>query len=89
MTQAGDRQTGEQLFKKGSAGVNSKLSTSQQCVLTAKMTSDVLGCTNRSTYSRLREAINPFYLALIRILTLEYCVQFWASHYNKDIDELE
>lgn len=88
MIQAGDSQTGEQLCEKGSAGVNSKPSTSQQCVLTAKMASGVLGCTNRSTYSRLREVINPFYLALIR-LCLEYCVQFWASHYNKDIDELE
>jgi len=52
------------------------------------MASRVLGCTNRSTYSRLSEVINPFYLALIR-LHLEYCVQFWASQYKLDIDELE
>ena len=52
------------------------------------MANGVLRCTNRSTYSRLREVINPFYLALIR-LHLENCVQFGASQYKKDSDELE
>ena len=48
----------------------------------------MLGFIKRSTTSRTKEVIIPLYRSLVRPF-MEYCVQAWGVHLQKDREELE
>ena len=68
--------------------IDSKMNMGRQCGEAVRKANRMLSCIHRCISSRSKEVILPLYAALVRP-QLEYCVQFWAPHFKRDVDSME
>ena len=68
--------------------IDHKMNMSLQCYAAATEATKTLACIHRCFSSKSQDVILPLYSALVR-LQLEYCIQFWAPQFKKDVEKLE
>ena len=68
--------------------VDRDLKASKPCVKAAATANRVLRMISRTIYNKSIDILRPLYKSLVRP-HLEYCVQAWRPHYQKDIELLE
>jgi ribonuclease P/MRP protein subunit RPP40 len=64
------------------------LKVSRQCLTAAKKANQILGLIYRTFSSRSKDILVRLYKSLVRP-HLDYCIQAWRPHLQKDIDVLE
>ena len=62
--------------------IDAKMNMGQQCGDAVRKANCTLSCIHRCISSKSKEVILPLYAALVRP-QLEYCVQFWAPHFQE------
>ena len=60
----------------------------RECGDAVRKASHTLSCVHSCISSKSKEVILPLYAALFRP-QLEYCIQFWAPHFKRDVDSME
>ncbi|CAM5138679.1 unnamed protein product [Natator depressus] len=68
--------------------VDSSLKTSTQCAATVKKGNGMLGIIKKGIENKTGNILLPLYKSMVRP-HLEYCIQMWSPHLNKDILALE
>ena len=68
--------------------IDAKMNMGRQCGEAVRKANRTLSCIHRCILSRSKEVILPLYVALVRP-QLEYCIQFWALHFKRDVDNME
>ena len=68
--------------------ISSDLKVSKQCAKAVATANRVLGMISRTISDKSRDTILQLYKSLVRP-HLEYCIQAWRPHHQKDIDLLE
>ena len=68
--------------------IDHKMNMSLQCDAAASKATKILACIHRCFSSKSQDIIFPLYSALVRP-QLEYCIQFWAPQFKKDVEKLE
>ena len=68
--------------------ISSDLKVSEQCITACNKANKILGLISRNLDYKTKYTVLSLYTALVRPC-LEYAIQFWSPHLQKDIDHLE